>query len=107
MSNFPSLAEQHHNGGPDDERNTRYYLHDVARGFFSRVASVMALGLAGFVPVPLLAQPAAPFQRPKSGVLTYDDMALALDRLLANGTVFGVCNIALRGQSISSPALPG
>jgi hypothetical protein len=34
-------------------------------------------------------------------------MALAQDRLLANGTVFGVCNIALRGQSKSSPALPG
>jgi hypothetical protein len=161
------------------------------RGFFSRVASVTALGLAGFVSGPLLAQPAAarsdgpdwpgalkgrhrqvvdayqvnsgaplsfahtfletneppstnsvsatavvvlrhgaapialgdemwwkyqigecfkiidpetkapalknPFLRPKSGVLTFDDMAL--DRLLANGTVFGVCNVALQVQS--------
>jgi hypothetical protein len=32
--------------------------------------------------------------RPKSGVLTFDDRAL--DRLLANGTVFGVCNVALQ-----------
>jgi hypothetical protein len=38
-----------------------------------------------------------PFLRPKSGVLTFDDMAL--DRLLANGTVFGVCNVALQVQS--------
>jgi hypothetical protein len=161
------------------------------RGFFSRVASMMALGLAGFGPTPLHAQPAParsdgpdwpgalkgrhrqvvdayevnsgfplafaftflatnepptanlvsatavvilrhgafpialgnemwrkykigesfkivdpetkapavknPFLRPKPGVLVADDMAL--DRLLANGTVFGACNIALQVQS--------
>jgi hypothetical protein len=38
-----------------------------------------------------------PFLRPKPGVLLVDDMAL--DRLLANGTVFGACNIALLVQS--------
>jgi hypothetical protein len=38
-----------------------------------------------------------PFLRPKPGVLLADDMAL--DRLLANGTVFGACNIALLVQS--------
>jgi hypothetical protein len=38
-----------------------------------------------------------PFLQPKPGVLLVDDMAL--DRLLANGTVFGACNIALQVQS--------
>jgi hypothetical protein len=38
-----------------------------------------------------------PFLRPKSGVLLVDDMAL--DRLLANGTVIGACNLALLVQS--------
>jgi len=34
-----------------------------------------------------------PFLNPKAGVLPVDDMAL--DRLLASGTVFGACNVAL------------
>ena len=34
-----------------------------------------------------------PFLNPKPGVLPVDDMAL--DRLLASGTVFGACNVAL------------
>jgi hypothetical protein len=38
-----------------------------------------------------------PFLNPKPGVLTVDDMAL--DRLIAKGTVFGACNIALMIQS--------
>ena len=38
-----------------------------------------------------------PFLHPKPGVLLAEDMAL--DRLLANGTVFGACNIALLVQS--------
>jgi hypothetical protein len=38
-----------------------------------------------------------PFLRPKPGVLLVDDMAI--DRLLANGTVFGACNVALLVQS--------
>jgi hypothetical protein len=38
-----------------------------------------------------------PFLHPKSGVLLVDDMAL--DRLLANGTVIGACNLALLVQS--------
>src|SRR5882757_1233569 len=38
-------------------RDTTYMT--PRRGFFSRVASATALGLAGFVPAPLLAQPAA------------------------------------------------
>jgi hypothetical protein len=38
-----------------------------------------------------------PFLHPKPGVLPIDDMAL--DRLLANGTVIGACNMALRVQS--------
>ncbi len=38
-----------------------------------------------------------PFLYPKSGVLLVDDMAL--DRLLANGTVIGACNLALLAQS--------
>jgi hypothetical protein len=38
-----------------------------------------------------------PFLHPKSGVLPVDDMAL--DRLLANDTVIGACNMALRVQS--------
>jgi hypothetical protein len=38
-----------------------------------------------------------PFLRPKPGVLIVDD--IAVDRLLANGTVFGACNIALQVQS--------
>jgi hypothetical protein len=38
-----------------------------------------------------------PFLHPKPGVLLVDDMAL--DRLLANGTVFGACNVALLVQS--------
>jgi hypothetical protein len=46
-----------------------------------------------------------PFLRPKSGVLTFDDMAL--DRLLANGTVFGVCNVALQGQSKKLAGIAG
>src|SRR6202045_1818468 len=37
-----------------------------------------------------------PFLHPKSGVLVVDDMAV--DRLLANGTVIGGCNIALQVQ---------
>ena len=35
-----------------------------------------------------------PFLRPKPGVLLVDDMAI--DRLLANGSVIGACNIALQ-----------
>jgi hypothetical protein len=38
-----------------------------------------------------------PFLHPKPGVLVVDDMAL--DRLLANGTVIGACNLALHVQS--------
>jgi hypothetical protein len=38
-----------------------------------------------------------PFLHPKSGVLLVDDMAL--DRLLAKGTVIGACNVALQVQS--------
>ena len=38
-----------------------------------------------------------PFLHPKPGVLLVDDMAV--DRLLANGTVIGACNIALQVQS--------
>jgi hypothetical protein len=38
-----------------------------------------------------------PFLHPKPGVLVVDDMAL--DRLLASGTVIGACNIALQVQS--------
>jgi hypothetical protein len=38
-----------------------------------------------------------PFLQPKPGVLVVDEMAV--DRLLANGTVFGACNMALRGLS--------
>jgi hypothetical protein len=38
-----------------------------------------------------------PFLHPKSGVLLVDDMAL--DRLLASGTVIGACNLALHAQS--------
>lgn len=34
-----------------------------------------------------------PYLQPKAGVLLVDDMAV--DRLLANGTVFGACNVAL------------
>jgi hypothetical protein len=38
-----------------------------------------------------------PFLQPKPGVLLVDDFAI--DRLLANGTVIGACNIALQVQS--------
>jgi hypothetical protein len=38
-----------------------------------------------------------PFLHPKSGVLLVDDMAV--DRLLANGTVIGACNLALKALS--------
>src|SRR5580700_6979697 len=38
-----------------------------------------------------------PFLHPKPGVLIADDMAV--DRLLANGTVIGACNVALQVQS--------
>ena len=38
-----------------------------------------------------------PFLHPKPGVLLVDDMAV--DRLLANGTVIGACNMALQVQS--------
>ena len=38
-----------------------------------------------------------PFLHPKPGILIVDDMAL--DRLLAKGTVIGACNIALQVQS--------
>ena len=38
-----------------------------------------------------------PWFQPKPGVLSNNDAAL--DRLLARGTVFGVCNISLRGQA--------
>jgi hypothetical protein len=38
-----------------------------------------------------------PFLQPKPGVLLVDDMAV--DRLLANGTVIGACNVALQVQS--------
>ena len=38
-----------------------------------------------------------PFLNPKPGVLPVDGMAL--DRLLAGGTVFGACNVALHVQS--------
>jgi hypothetical protein len=37
-----------------------------------------------------------PFLHPKPGVLLVDDMAV--DRLLANGTVIGACNVALQVQ---------
>jgi hypothetical protein len=37
-------------------------------------------------------------------VLLADDMAT--DKLLAIGTVFGVCNVAMQVQSKSSPANP-
>jgi hypothetical protein len=38
-----------------------------------------------------------PFLKPKPGVLVIDDMAI--DRLLAKGTVVGACNVALMVQS--------
>jgi len=38
-----------------------------------------------------------PFLQPKSGVLLSDDMAV--DRLLAKGTIFGACNVALHALS--------
>jgi hypothetical protein len=38
-----------------------------------------------------------PYFQPKPGVLRNNEMAL--DRLLAKGTVMGVCGVALRGQS--------
>jgi hypothetical protein len=38
-----------------------------------------------------------PFLHPKPGVLLVDDMAV--DRLLASGTIFGACNVALLVQS--------
>ena len=38
-----------------------------------------------------------PFLQPKPGVLLVDD--IAIDKLLANGTVIGACNIALQVQS--------
>lgn len=38
-----------------------------------------------------------PFLQPQPGVLIVDDMAL--DRLLARGTVFGACNLALKSLS--------
>jgi hypothetical protein len=38
-----------------------------------------------------------PFLHPKPGILIVDDMAL--DRLLAKGTVIGACNVALQVQS--------
>src|SRR5580658_3933720 len=38
-----------------------------------------------------------PFLHPKAGVLLVDDMAV--DRLLATGTVIGACNVALHVQS--------
>jgi hypothetical protein len=38
-----------------------------------------------------------PYFQPKPGVLNNNDMAL--DRLLAKGTVMGACAVALRGQS--------
>jgi len=38
-----------------------------------------------------------PYFQPKPGVLNNNDMAL--DRLLAKGTVMGACGVALRGQS--------
>jgi hypothetical protein len=38
-----------------------------------------------------------PFLRPKAGVLPLDDAAV--DRLLARGTVFGACNLALQNRA--------
>jgi hypothetical protein len=38
-----------------------------------------------------------PFLHPKPGIMKADDAAI--DRLLANGAVFGACNVALHGQS--------
>jgi hypothetical protein len=38
-----------------------------------------------------------PYFHPKPGVLVVEDMAI--DRLLARGTVFGVCNVALQAYS--------
>jgi intracellular sulfur oxidation DsrE/DsrF family protein len=38
-----------------------------------------------------------PWFQPKPGVLANNDAAL--DRLIARGTVLGVCSISLRGQS--------
>jgi len=45
-----------------------------------------------------------PFLNPKPGVLLVDDMAV--DRLLASGTVFGACNVALLVRARGSPATP-
>jgi hypothetical protein len=42
-----------------------------------------------------------PFLHPKPGVLLVDDMAV--DRLLATGTVIGACNIALQVQRTKPP----
>jgi hypothetical protein len=46
-----------------------------------------------------------PFLRPMPGALPSDDMAI--DRLLAAGTIFGACNVALHGASKSHAALTG
>jgi hypothetical protein len=45
-----------------------------------------------------------PFYKPKAGVLPIDDMAL--DRLLAKGTIVGACNVALTIQSKMPPPMP-
>jgi hypothetical protein len=46
-----------------------------------------------------------PFLHPMPGALASDDMAI--DRLLAAGTIFGACNVALHGASKSHAALAG
>lgn len=38
-----------------------------------------------------------PWLHPKAGVLNNDE--IAIDRLLARGSIFGACSVALRGQS--------
>jgi hypothetical protein len=45
-----------------------------------------------------------PFFQPKPGVLEIDD--IAVDRLMAKGTVFGACNVALVSRVKSSRATP-
>ena len=92
------------------------------RGFFRRIAGAMALGLvlrhdafplalgdemwrkykmgeAFKINDPETKAPALknPFLHPKAGVLPADGMAI--DRLLASGTVFGACHVALLFQS--------
>jgi hypothetical protein len=100
------------------------------RGFFRRIAGAMALGLvlrhdafplalgdemwrkykmgeAFKINDPETKAPALknPFLHPKAGVLPADGMAI--DRLLASGTVFGACHVALLFQSRMLAGNPG